>query len=72
MGNPGGSGLAVRTTTLRMVCGLERPTEGEIVYENRVFVSVASAIYLPPEKRNVRLDPVTARLEPSHYPIALP
>ena len=47
---PSGCG---KTTTLRMVSGLERPTDGEIMFDDRVFVSVARGFYLPPEKRNI-------------------
>ncbi|NQU68953.1 MAG: ABC transporter ATP-binding protein [Rhodospirillales bacterium] len=47
---PSGCG---KTTTLRMVSGLERPTGGEIVFQDQVFASVASRQYLPPEKRNI-------------------
>lgn len=47
---PSGCG---KTTTLRMVSGLERPTEGDINFEDRVFVSVEHGIYLPIEKRNI-------------------
>ena len=47
---PSGCG---KTTTLRMVAGLERPTEGDIRYGDKVFVSTAQGIELPPDKRNV-------------------
>lgn len=47
---PSGCG---KTTTLRMISGLERPTDGEIVYEGRTFVSIPRKLNLTPEKRNV-------------------
>ena len=47
---PSGCG---KTTTLRMVSGLERPTAGDIVFEDRFFASVDRRIYQSPEKRNV-------------------
>jgi ABC-type Fe3+/spermidine/putrescine transport system ATPase subunit len=47
---PSGCG---KTTTLRMVAGLERPTQGAIRFGKQVFVSIADGIELPPEKRQV-------------------
>ena len=47
---PSGCG---KTTTLRMVAGLERPTEGGIRFDDKHFVSSRHHIELPPEKRNI-------------------
>jgi ABC-type Fe3+/spermidine/putrescine transport system ATPase subunit len=47
---PSGCG---KTTTLRMVAGLERPTEGDIRFGDRYLVSTSQAIELQPDKRNV-------------------
>ena len=47
---PSGCG---KTTTLRMVAGLAQPDRGEIRHRDRVLVSTAKGIHLPPEKRHV-------------------
>jgi len=47
---PSGCG---KTTTLRMVIGLERCTEGEIVYQGRVVDSARSHMHVPTHKRNM-------------------
>ncbi len=47
---PSGCG---KTTTLRMVAGLEEPSEGDIRFGDKVLVSTGQNIDLPPEKRNV-------------------
>src|SRR5688500_8073758 len=47
---PSGCG---KTTTLRMVAGLERPTSGTIRFGDRLFVSIADGVELPPERRHV-------------------
>lgn len=47
---PSGCG---KTTTLRMVAGFERATEGEIIIGDEVVSSSEKGIFVPPEKRGV-------------------
>ncbi len=46
---PSGCG---KTTTLRMIAGFERPTEGEISFAGKTLASVPRRIFVPPDKRN--------------------
>ena len=47
---PSGCG---KTTTLRMIAGLETPTEGEIYFDDECVFSDEKGINLSPDKRNV-------------------
>ena len=47
---PSGCG---KTTTLRMIAGLETPTEGEIYFDDECVFSDAKGINLSPDKRNI-------------------
>ena len=47
---PSGCG---KTTTLRMIAGLEKPTEGEIYIDDTLVFSEEKGINLSPDKRNV-------------------
>ncbi len=47
---PSGCG---KTTTLRMIAGLESPTEGEILIGGKTVFSSESGIDVPPDKRDV-------------------
>ncbi len=47
---PSGCG---KTTTLRMIAGLEIPTEGEIYLGDWLVSAPAKGVYVPPEKRNI-------------------
>ncbi|MDO4204762.1 MAG: ABC transporter ATP-binding protein [Selenomonadaceae bacterium] len=47
---PSGCG---KTTTLRMVAGFERATEGNIIIDDRIVSSSDQGIFVPPEKRGV-------------------
>jgi len=47
---PSGCG---KTTTLRMIAGLEEPTDGEIYIGDKVVSSPSKGIFIPPEQRNI-------------------
>ncbi|MBR1408324.1 MAG: ABC transporter ATP-binding protein [Clostridia bacterium] len=47
---PSGCG---KTTTLRMIAGLETPTEGEIFFDDKCVFSAEKGINISPDKRNV-------------------
>ncbi len=47
---PSGCG---KTTTLRMIVGLERVSEGEIIYGGRIVDSATRRQFVPPHKRNM-------------------
>lgn len=47
---PSGCG---KTTTLRMIAGLEVPTDGEIYIGDRIVSSPSKGIFIPPEQRNI-------------------
>ncbi len=47
---PSGCG---KTTTLRMIAGLEVPTEGEIYIGDRLVSSPSKGVFVPPEQRNI-------------------
>ncbi|OCW59587.1 ABC transporter ATP-binding protein [Hoeflea olei] len=49
---PSGCG---KTTTLRMIAGLEHPTDGRILVDGKPIVSVADGLFTVPEKRNMGL-----------------
>lgn len=47
---PSGCG---KTTTLRMIAGLETPTEGEIIIDGKTVFDAAKGINISPAKRNI-------------------
>ena len=47
---PSGCG---KTTTLRMIAGLETPTEGDIYFDDTCVYSAEKGINVSPDKRNV-------------------
>jgi ABC-type Fe3+/spermidine/putrescine transport system ATPase subunit len=50
----GASGCG-KTTTLRCIAGLERPSDGEIVIAGRTVYQAAPALWVPPERRHVSM-----------------
>ena len=48
-----GSSGCGKTTTLRMIAGLETPTKGEIRFDDKIMFSSEKNINVPPDKRDV-------------------
>ena len=48
-----GSSGCGKTTTLRMIAGLETPTRGEILFDDKIMFSSEKNINIPPAKREV-------------------
>ncbi len=49
---PSGCG---KTTLLKLISGLEMPSEGSIAVDDKVFFSKDDAVFMPPEKREIAL-----------------
>ncbi len=48
-----GSSGCGKTTTLRMIAGFERPTQGRIAIDGQVVFDSETGVYLPPNKRPI-------------------
>lgn len=48
-----GSSGCGKSTTLRIIAGLARPDEGELLLRGRVIASARRGLFLPPERRNM-------------------
>jgi multiple sugar transport system ATP-binding protein len=44
-----------KSTTLNLIAGLERPTGGEIRFEEKIMASSEQRIFIPPKERNVAM-----------------
>jgi len=50
-----GSSGCGKTTLLRLIVGLEQPSQGEIFIKGRCVFSKEKGVFIPPEKRNIGL-----------------
>lgn len=50
MVGPSGAG---KTTLIRIIAGLEKPDEGHVIYNGKLWVDIEKNIFVPPQKRKV-------------------